>query len=342
MKKIKVVQYGVTHEHAPGKIATLQKMQNVFEVVGVVDDRCSTSPRFPKTVNMSIFEPFPIITKEEFFNRDDIEAVFIEVTNADLVETASECLSKGIAMHLDKPGGEDAAAFDKLVNECETKNIPLQMGYMLRGNPAMEFCVDTVRKGLLGDIYEVQADMHHHYGNDEYKEYLKSFKGGIMYNLCCHFMDFITRFMGAPEDVHSVLKSTPDYPEGSYNNCVAILEYKHATATLRSCSRDYGMGRRMRIAGTKGTIDMSPTESSSQPLKLTLTLNAQSGDFPAGQHELTFPLQRDRYMPQFLELAAIVRGDMPNTNYYAHDRLVNHINLACAKIADWKDLKNLR
>ena len=38
-KKLRVVQFGVSHEHADGKLATIKALPDEFELVGVVDDR---------------------------------------------------------------------------------------------------------------------------------------------------------------------------------------------------------------------------------------------------------------------------------------------------------------
>ena len=47
MEKIRIAQIGVTHEHAPGIMATLRKMPDVFEIAGYVDDSASTAPKYP-------------------------------------------------------------------------------------------------------------------------------------------------------------------------------------------------------------------------------------------------------------------------------------------------------
>ena len=337
MEKIKIVQYGVTHEHAAGKIASLRKLTDIFEIVGVIDDRASSAARFPQEVDMSLYEGLNFITPEEFFRRQDIQAVIIETANSDLVPTALKCLEKNIAMHMDKPGGETIEPFEKLSLECEKRNIPFQMGYMLRGNPAVRFCIDAVKKGLLGDIFEIQADMHHHYGGEEYSQYLRRINGGLMYNLCCHLIDSVVSMMGAPENIVSMIKRTANSPVEAMNNCVAIMEYEFATVTLRSCSKDYGLGRRLRIAGTKGVIEMSPVECFYKPLDLSLSLAEASGDYPQGLHKLTFPLLKDRYEPQFRELAAIINKERPNNQaIYAHDRLVNRVILGCAQLQKYQ------
>ena len=46
MKRIKIGQIGVCHEHAAGKIQALRLRPDVFELVGVVDDRASAAAKF--------------------------------------------------------------------------------------------------------------------------------------------------------------------------------------------------------------------------------------------------------------------------------------------------------
>ena len=39
MRKLKVIQIGIQHEHAPGKMDSLRKMEDTFDIIGYVDDR---------------------------------------------------------------------------------------------------------------------------------------------------------------------------------------------------------------------------------------------------------------------------------------------------------------
>ena len=45
------------------------------------------------------------MSEDEAFSIPDIEAVFIETTNSDLMRVAGECAERGIPMHCDKPCG---------------------------------------------------------------------------------------------------------------------------------------------------------------------------------------------------------------------------------------------
>ena len=43
-KPLKTLFYGMSHEHAPGKLETLKKLADDFEIVAVVDDRPRKAP----------------------------------------------------------------------------------------------------------------------------------------------------------------------------------------------------------------------------------------------------------------------------------------------------------
>ena len=238
MEKIKVAQIGVCHEHASGKINSLRRLADVYEIVGVVDDHpTSKTPKFAGDC-LKPYEGLKWMTEEEALNYPGLQAVVVEVPNNELVPTAMRCMERGLAMHMDKPAGEDLALYKKLLDGCKAKNLPFQMGFMFRGNPAFQFCISAIREKLIGDVFEIEADMNHCYGGEKYQNYIGSFAGGIMYNLGCHLIDFVVAAMGRPENVTPFLRSAPGYPAEIRNNCMAVLEYPHAFVTLRSCSKE--------------------------------------------------------------------------------------------------------
>ena len=285
------------------------------------------------------YEGLKFMTEEELLNTPGLQAVTVETPNADLVPTALRCMERNLAMHMDKPGGDNLELFGKLRKGCEEKKIPFQMGYMFRGNPAIQFCQRIIREKWLGEIYEIQASMSHNYGNNAYNEYLSTFKGGIMFNLGCHLIDFIVPMMGAPERITPFLKSTPRVSTTVNNNCLTILEYPNATVTLRASSIELGAGgqegRPLKICGTKGTAYLCPLEClSGHGLKLHLSLREDTPEYAAGPHIIEFKPQEDRYKEQLLELAKIIKGEMKNPYTYEHDYLVQKVLLAASGNTD--------
>ena len=339
MDRIRIAQIGITHEHANGKMYSLRKLPEVFDIVGYVDDReFSKSPRFGNDF-VKPYEGLRKLTLDEAFNMPGLQAVTVEVPNNELVPVALRCMERNLAMHMDKPGGEDLALYKTLLNGCKERNLPFQMGFMFRGNPAFQFCIAAIRNKLIGEVFELEADMNHCYGGEAYQEYIGKFAGGIMYNLGCHLIDFVVSALGRPENVTPFLKSAPGYPASVRNNCMAVLEYPHAIATLRSCSKDIANtdGRRMKIVGANGSIAFNPLERfDGKPVELSLNLAAAAGEFPAGKHTLRFPPQADRYEAQLLELARISRGEIANPYTYEHDYLVHEVTLAAAGYNRWR------
>lgn len=339
MEKIKIAQVGVTHEHAPGKIISLKKLPEIYDLAGYVNDlEFSTSPRYINEVQ-EYFKDVKELTLDEVLNDPSIKAVTVEVPNNELVEMAKKFAERGIAMHMDKPAGLDLGQYKELLDICKAKKVPFQMGFMFRGNLAFQFCIKAIREKLIGDVITIEADMNHGYGGEWYQEYISKFSGGLMYNLGCHLIDFIVAAMGRPENVTSFLKSAPGDPAHIKNNCMAVLEYPNAYAVVSSCSRQHNINssRTIHIVGTKGTIIFSPIERfSTGPVVIELHLAKNSGVFPAGEHTLRFPVQSDRYAEQLLELAQVIRGERESTYSFDHDFLVHEVTLAAAGYFDWK------
>lgn len=330
MRKLKIGQIGVCHEHAGAKMRTLRMLSDVFEVVGVVDDRGSTAARFAGA-DISPYEGLRWMTEEELFNVTGLDAVMIETPNLDLVPTALRCLERGLPIHMDKPGGDDLAVFKRLRHDYEQRGIPFQMGYMFRVNPAMRWISRAVKSGRLGEIFEIRADMSHNYGGDAYQEYLGRFSGGVMFNLGCHLIDFVVELLGRPASVSSFLKSAPGGAEHIANNCLSILEYPRSLVTLHASSREVGglERRRLKVCGIKGTVELSPLERfDGEPLTMDASLSEDCGELEAGRRTLGFGVQRDRYEEQLRSFAQMVRSGEPDRYTAAHDCLVQEAVLA--------------
>ena len=88
-RKVRVVMWGMCHEHAAGKFESLKKLPNDFELVGIVDDRASKTARFPR--DFKRYDGIKRITEEEVLSDKSIDAVFVEVTNDDLVDIGMKC-----------------------------------------------------------------------------------------------------------------------------------------------------------------------------------------------------------------------------------------------------------
>ena len=93
-RPLRALFYGQTHEHAPGKLETLKKMRDEYEIVAIVDDFPRRSPMYRDQVWDTA--GYPIVSEEEAWRIPDIDVGFVEVTNCDLMEIAAKFAERGI------------------------------------------------------------------------------------------------------------------------------------------------------------------------------------------------------------------------------------------------------
>ena len=334
-RPLKTIIYGITHEHACGKIATLRRMSDTFELVGVVDDRATaTRPNFADHPVDPV--GLPLITSEQALAKGSCDLALIETTNADLLSVAAQFIERGVPIHCDKPCGEKMEPYRSLVEKCRAQNLPFQIGYMYRGNPAVRWIWDFVRGGGLGAVTFIEADMNHDYQLAGYPEYISSFRGGILYNLGCHLVDLVVPLVrGKFLTAIPLLGDAPGDPEGSRTACVSLMRFEGTDVLLRTSSHLPGGidCRRLRIDGTNGTIDLCPIERfDGKSLVLNLSLKVAAGGRPAGVQTLGFGVQEDRFAGQLAELAAIIRGERTNDQDYDRDLKTHELTLAACGI----------
>ncbi len=271
------------------------------------------------------------LTEEELFAVKGLKAVAVETDVPDLTATALRCVKAGFHVHVDKPGDESYTSFSTMLDEAGKRGLAVQMAYMFRGNPAMQFCFKAVHEGLLGRVYSIDADMSR-YQPPEYLQWLSQFHGGNFYIFSCHLIDLIVTLLGEPERITPFLRQT-DPERKTIDNGLAVLEYPRTLVTVRSAALEVEGERRRHLVinGDKGRIEILPLEE--PETVLTLTLKEDSGIYRKGTQTLDFPKMGGRYDNQLAEFARIVRGELPNPYSLQHERLVQKCVLLASGVA---------
>ena len=326
-RPVRVLFYGLSHEHAYGKFESLKRLADDYEIVALVDDRPRGTMHFLDgriDIEKAQRDGFRVVTEAEARSMDGIDVVFIETANADLMDVAGYYADRGVPMHCDKPCGEGLEPYRTILCRCRERDLPFQIGYMYRGNPALQWIWREAQAGTFGDIRFVEADMNHNYQSDGYEAYIRSFKGGILYNLGCHLVDMVLPIVGG--GLTTVVPPTV-VPFLGGTDCKSFLRFDTGADVLirASAYRPGGiLSRRLRIDGTKCTVDLCPIERFDGG---SLKVNVVAG---RDERTIDFGVQTDRYATQLLDLAAIVRGDKPNDQDYGRDLLVHEMTLrAC-------------
>ena len=323
---IKVGQIGTAHAHASGKMATLRKLKEDFEVVGVVE---SDPELRRKCEGASAYRGLRWMTEEELLATKGLQAVAVETAVEDLVPTAARCVEAGMHLHLDKPAGESFSAFEKVMNEASRRGLTVQMGYMLRNNPAFQFTFRAVREGWLGQVFEVHAVMSKMISAAR-RLPLARYPGGTMFELGCHLIDAVVAMLGKPDRVSPFARCTLPEQDSLADNMLAVLEYPKTTCTIRSSVIEVDGFRRRQfvVCGNRGTVDIRPLE----PPKLMLALDKPRGEFKRGYQEVDLPRMPGRYDEQLAELARVIRGDEESKYPPKHDLAVHETILRASDL----------
>jgi predicted dehydrogenase len=314
--RIRIGQIGTAHAHAGGKMETMRASSD-FEVVGIAEP---DEGRRAALATSKTYAGVPVMTEEELLNAPGVQAVAVETEVKDLVLTAARCIAAGKHIHLDKPAGESLPALRRLLDDATARKLTVQMGYMLRYNPAFELCRKLIREDALGEVFSIEAAMGKLQGDAE-RRALAPYRGGAMFELGCHVIDSVVAILGRPEKVTPHTRSSSPLKDGFPDNQTAVLEYPSAIVTVRSVlvEWDGGARRQFVVCGTKGTMDIRPIEHP----EARLTLSAAHSEYKAGKQTLTFPKGRGRYDGDFEDLAKVIRGEKVPTFTPTHDLAVH-------------------
>ena len=315
MRKIRIAQIGMNrYSHAPEIFTTLKLHPEVFDLVGyalVEDERDTCKDK------LKYFEGYPELTLDEILNDPTIEAVAVETDEIHLLKYAQMAAEHGKHIHMEKPGSQSLADFEKLIKTVRESGKVFHTGYMYRYNPYISEAITRAKEGRLGDIYSVEAHMSR-LDNSECREWFGSFKGGMMFYLGCHLVDLVLQIQGLPEKIVPFNTSTGIDGINTEDLGFAVLKYPHAVSVIRMGGTEVGgfARRQLVICGSNETLEIRPLECGVQSDKNFMqyteryTAHKEDGKKTIHTHEKSELFQR--YEAMILAFAEMVRGEKKN------------------------------
>ena len=328
MDKIKIAQIGIGHNHGSEKMRAARSFPDVFEVVGV----CEADPAWMKSRgSLDVYQGLPFMSEEELLDVPGLAAVLIETDVWNLIPTAQRCIDRDLHVHIDKPAGENLAAFEKLLADARRQSLVVQLAYMYRYNNAVQYAREMAASDALGEIFEIDAVMSTEHSRD-FRDWLRHFRGGAMYIFGCHLIDLVIGFRGRPDAITPFLGKTRHEGVDVYDNTLAVLEYPNGPSTVRVSSVEVnGYGRRQFVVlGTKGSIEIKPFE------RPTVVTYAEGGGdiYCDCKRVIELPSMGGRYDELLLDFARCVRGEKENPFGYEHELLVHKATLKASGFED--------
>ena len=146
-----------------------------------------------------------------------------------------------------------------------------------------------------------------------------------MFELGCHVIDPIVRLLGKPVKVTPVQHKHGKFGDSLHDNTAALLEFGAAMAIVNASNLQPNSGRyrAFEVHGTNGAVIVNPIE----PPGVVVDLAKAAGPYKAGKQTMPMPPYK-RYVDDFIELAAALRGEAKLRVTLEEDLLVQDVVLA--------------
>ena len=351
MKKIKIAQIGIGHDHACAIFQSIQKKSDLFEVVGYAE---VPEDNFPDEWNqihlkgMRELECYTIAkryTVEEILSMPDLDAVTVETYDLNLIKYAQMAADRGLHVFMDKPGGQTWEDFEKMLSTLKSKGKVFSIGYMYRENLAVQKALEMVRAGELGQIYSVEAHMSGDHPRNK-REWLARFQGGMTFFLGCHLIDLIYTIQGLPEEIIPYNANTGVFGVSSEDLGFVVYRYKNGVSFLKSYAGEVGgyERRQLVICGSLGTVELHPLEwhfeggnGQQTGFRYCLRENEQKYYEWGKTAPTEKSLSQDRYDPMLERFAKkIHNGGMSDEEYEREARVHRLVLASCGIRCDYK------
>jgi predicted dehydrogenase len=199
---------------------------------------------------------------------------------------------------------------------------------MWRYHPGINLALDAAKQGWLGQVYLVRACIGNLLDGPRRPEWA-AFKGGNMFELGGHLIDPVVRLLGRPRRVTPFLNKHGKFNDTLADNTAAVLEFDHAMAIVHGSNLQPNSGRyrAFEVHGSNGAALVNPIE----PPAVTLDLAKPAGPYKAGPQQIPMPSYK-RYVDDFIELAAAIRGEAQLRVSYDENLLVHEVLLRASSM----------
>lgn len=270
---LKLALLGVGHPHAPGMVKQILAHPDEFALAAVYDEHpedwteridqwkdASPATHLCHDLDEALAQP--------------IDAVVVEGAVVENVALAQAACEAGRPVLLEKPGGPDWQAYERLTRTAARKKRYVQMTYLFRYMAAIGELFQFAQAGHFGHIYEFRGRLPKELSlYDEHQQEFAQFAGGMFFEMGGHLIDFAVHLLGPPNQVHGILRhdhpsskslSTPRSmaPPGRasrtgefIDNAVAVLEHEAAISILEVTALESAPNsRRIEVYGTEGAF----------------------------------------------------------------------------------------
>ncbi len=315
-RKVRAAMLGTQHSHARGKLQAMLDSPD-FEVACI----CEQDPAMQtRRAADPLFGGQKWVSESELLSDESIDVVVVECKPWQAVPWGQKVIDAGKHLHLEKPAGDTYEPFRELVDAARSRNLLVQMGWVLRGQAGINAATLAAKKGWLGHVHLIRATINS--DRDQSQRNIEArYSGGAMFELIGHVVDRVLELTGRPEKVHTWLRHDTGINDSLKDNTLAVLEYSGGLAIVSTTARMYGSGdhRSFEVIGTDGTFMVQPLGGNSA---MKVAMRQARGPYEQGWQTIELGPQ-PRYVADMAELARAITTGTPLRYSYDHELLVH-------------------
>lgn len=295
-RRIRVGFLGISYSHFAAKYKLLSQSPD-WDVIGLCEEDAAVRAQGPGDARR--------LEAKQLFA--EAEVVVIESALPDHGRDALRALAAGCHVHVEKPPAHTLATMRRIVKLAREKRRRLQVGYQWRYHPGFLWMEEAVRRGWLGEIFQVRGSIHTQLATGRRAEW-SMFAGGALFEQGSHLIDPLIRMLGRPRAVTPFLQTHGRTGDELRDNNVAVFRFDRALGVISNSTWQPNAGnhRTFEILGSNGSAVLRPIE----PPTLQVDLARPAGSLRAGSQLVALP-PFERYVGDFVELAAALREGKP-------------------------------
>ena len=263
--KVGLIGFGIGGQifHAP--VLTVVKGLELVKIRAVKTDQVAAAQaKYPQAQIVR--------TSEEIFNDENIDLVVITTPNASHHSLATQALSAGKHVVVDKPFTISTSEADELIALAADRKLILSVYHSRRFDS--DFCTvqKIIKNGLLGEFVEIESRY------DRFRNFLKPNAWreedapgtGILYDLGSHLIDQMQTLFGLPEAVTADLRIQRKGGK-AIDNFEVIMHYPGIKASIKAGMLVREPLPRFILFGTNGSFVKYGLDVQEEALKAGLT-----------------------------------------------------------------------
>jgi predicted dehydrogenase len=186
-------------------------------------------------------------------------AVFDVAVPGDVITDILPLLPEGSAVLIQKPMGENLEQARDILKICNARNLTAAINFQLRFAPFIIAARDMIDRGLIGELYDMEARMQVNTPWHLWKFLFPLPRVEILYH-SIHYIDLVRSFFGTPNGVYAKTISHPTAPDlkgGSRSMIIMDYGANPRVNVMTNHSHAYGSEKQQsyfKFEGSKGAI----------------------------------------------------------------------------------------